>query len=418
MTPVRRRTRHTQHAQHTWIAALAFAAWAAVIGYRIDTKLMVSAEQSAEHWTMCDFQETLYYPAVAWLHGVNPYDPAFPDRYPVERRLPAYAPMGVLLHLPLALLPVKPAEAAYFFVTLALVLALAALTLRACGLPHDTAWVMALGTLMLIARPGHKSMLLGQSTMELALGVYLALIYSRDRPLLAAIGVALSTLKPQFGLPLLPLLLVTGAYRAVFGGLGLAIGLSLLVLARFGVAGPVSWWRSLLHTAAVVSRPSGMWFLRIDLSYAVRVLVGPHGSVVDLALALGTVAVAAFVVHRTCRQGPIVASALASTATCAAILLSNYHLTYDAIILTLPIVALLSGVGVAGVPRTIRIGLATLLLLPAVHYDLPMIQIFDALGLGAPWHMADAVANTMALTAALLGSALVAARARPPVSGR
>jgi hypothetical protein len=402
----------------TWIAVAAFALCAAVIGYRISTKLMVSAEQAPDNWMMCDFQGTLYYPAVAWLHGVNPYDPDFPEHYPVERRLPAYAPMGVLLHLPFALLPVRAAEGAYFLVTLALVLIMAALTLRACGLPHEPAWVLALGTLMLVARPGHKTMLLGQSTMELALGVYLALIYSRDRPFLAAIGVALTTLKPQFALPLLPPLLAARAYRAVFGGLALAVGLSLVVLARFGAAGPASWWRAVLYSTAVVSRPSGMWFLRIDLSYALRVLFGPHGVALDLALALGTVGVAAFVVYRTCRDGPIAASALALTATCTAILLSNYHLTYDAIVLTLPVVALLSGVGVANLAPATRLALAALLLVPAVHYDLPMARVFDALGLGGAWWTADAVANTTALAVAFVGSALLATRATSRVSGR
>jgi hypothetical protein len=404
--------------RRTWIAAAIFALWAAVIGYRISTKLMVSAEQGADHWTMCDFQGTLYYPAVAWLNGVNPYDPDFPEHYPVERRLPAYAPMGVLLHVPFALLPVRAAEGAYFLVTLALVLIMAALTLRACGLPHEPAWVFALGTLMLIARPGHKTMLLGQSTMELALGVYLALIYSRDRPFLAAIGVALTTLKPQFALPLLLPLLAARAYRAVFGGLALAAGLSLAVLARFGAAGPASWWRAVRHSAAAVSRPSEMWFLRIDLSYALRVVFGAHGAALDLALALGTVGGAAFVVYRTCRDGPIAASALALTATCTAILLSNYHLTYDAIVLTLPVVALLSGVGVAGLAPATRLALAVLLLVPAVHYDLPMARVFDTLGLGGRWWTADSVTNTTALAVAFVGSALLATRATSRVSGR
>jgi hypothetical protein len=130
------------------------------------------------------------------------------------------------------------------------------------------------------------------------------------------------------------------------------------------------------------------------------------------------VGVAAFVVYRTCRDGPIAASALALTATCTAILLSNYHLTYDAIVLTLPVVALLSGVGVANLAPATRLALAALLLVPAVHYDLPMARVFDALGLGGAWWTADAVANTTALAVAFVGSALLATRATSRVSGR
>jgi hypothetical protein len=84
----------------------------------------------------------------------------------------------------------------------------------------------------------------------------------------------------------------------------------------------------------------------------------------------------------------------------------------------LPVVALLSGVGVANLAPATRLALAALLLVPAVHYDLPMARVFDALGLGGAWWTADAVANTTALAVAFVGSALLATRATSRVSGR
>ena len=397
----------------TWIALAAFVVVAGIVAHRTATRLMVRPPQMPAQWTMCDFQGTLYYPAVAFLAGSNPYEPGFADAYPVERRLPAYGPLTVLLHLPLGLLPLPIAESVYFLLTLALVLVVAALTLRTCGLPSTPAWIFGLGTLMILSRPGHKNLLLGQSTMEVVLGIYLALIYTRDRPLVAALGLALTTMKPQFALPLVPLLLAARAYRVVAAGLASAAVLSLATLLPFGTAGILSWWQALVHSSTAAGQPSVMWFLRMDLGDALRVIFGAHGSLVDLAVATGTLALAAFTIHRVrLHDRPIAASALALTATCTAVLVSTYHLTYDAILLTLPVVALLAGLDADILPGGTRIVLAALLLLPAVHYDLPTGRVVDALGLGPQWRIGFAVANGVALSAALVLSAFAVRQRR------
>jgi Glycosyltransferase family 87 len=397
----------------TWIAVAAFVAVAGIVAHRATTRLMVRPPQMPEQWTMCDFQGTLYYPAVAFLAGSNPYDPAFADDYPVERRLPAYGPLTLLLHLPLGLLPLPIAETAYFLLTLALILVVAALTLRTCGLPSTSTWIFGLGTLMILSRPGHKNLLLGQSTMEVVLGIYLALIYTRDRPLVAALGLALTTMKPQFALPLVPLLLAARAYRVVTVGLAISAVLSLATLLPYGTAGMLSWWRALAHSSAAAGQPSAMWFLRMDLGDALRVIFGAHSGLVDLAVAASTLALAAFIIRRA-RLGdrPIAASALALTATCSAVLVSTYHLTYDAILLTLPVVALFAGLDADDVPPVTRLALAALLLLPAVHYDLPTGRVVDTLGLGPQWRIGFAVANGVALSAALVLSAFAVGQRR------
>lgn len=396
-----------------WIAVVAFAAVAAIVAYRTATRLMTYPPQMPGQWAMCDFQGTLYYPALAFLAGNNPYDPSFPDHYPVERRLPAYGPLTIVLHLPFALMPLPIAELLYFLVTLALILVLATLTLRVCGLPPSPTWILGLGTLMILSRPGHKNLLLGQSTMEVVLGVYLALIYTRDRPLVAALGLALTTMKPQFALPLVPLLLIARAYRVVAAGLAIAVGISLATLLPYGTAGILSWWQALAHSNAAAGQPSDMWFLRMDLGYALGLMFDAHGSLVDLAVAAAALALAAFTIRRVRRDDqPIAASALALTATCTAVLVSTYHLKYDAILLTLPVVALLAGLDADILPAAPRIALAALLLLPAIHYDLPTDRVVDALGLGQRWRTGFAVANGLALSAALVVSAFVAWRGR------
>jgi hypothetical protein len=147
----------------------------------------------------------------------------------------------------------------------------------------------------------------------------------------------------------------------------------------------------------------------MDLGSALRMIFGAYGSLVDLAVAASTLALAAFTIHRArLHDRPIAAAALALTATCTAVLISTYHLTYDAILLTRPVVALLAGLDADILPAVTRIALAALLVLPAVHYDLPTGRVVDALGLGPPWRTGFAVANGVALSTALALSACIA----------
>ena len=50
-----------------------------------------------------DFDETVYYPALAFANGENPYDPGYVSRYAVDNPFPPYAPITLLIHQPLTL---------------------------------------------------------------------------------------------------------------------------------------------------------------------------------------------------------------------------------------------------------------------------------------------------------------------------
>jgi hypothetical protein len=71
-----------------------------------------------------DFDIAVYYPARAFLDGLDPYDQsAYRAAYPVQAPLPPFLPATLLLHLPFGLLPPGPSAALYLGVTLILILA-------------------------------------------------------------------------------------------------------------------------------------------------------------------------------------------------------------------------------------------------------------------------------------------------------
>jgi hypothetical protein len=97
-----------------------------------------------------DFRDAVYYPVVAFTDGANPYDPGrYYRSYPVGQEFPLYSPVHLVVHLPLALVSLPKARAAYFGLNLALILVLAGVSLRLAGYRTELDGVFALGTLLL-----------------------------------------------------------------------------------------------------------------------------------------------------------------------------------------------------------------------------------------------------------------------------
>ena len=87
------------------VAALAFAAVVSLVAVRTFRELgLLGVPRDARHG-MQDFRDAVYYPVVSLLEGRNPYDAAdHLARYPVGSKFSLYAPLTLLLHLPLGLL--------------------------------------------------------------------------------------------------------------------------------------------------------------------------------------------------------------------------------------------------------------------------------------------------------------------------
>ncbi|MCC6764034.1 MAG: DUF2029 domain-containing protein [Deltaproteobacteria bacterium] len=387
----------------SWVAIAGFLAIVAASTHRAVERHAFAAHGDPGRWAMIDFRDTLYYPAVALRAGENPWAARFAHDHPVQRPLPPYGPVAVLAHWPLGLLPVHTAEAAYFLLTIGLTVALARVVCRACGLATGLPSILTLATLVLLSRPGQQNLLLGQCTLEIVLGCYLGLLHGARRPALGALGIVLASMKPQFALPLALLMLARGDLRAVAVGVAATGVLSLgTLLAAAGSDGPASWLTAIGRSSAAVADPAIGW-TRIDVGFLTgQVLALPARAGLAAGAAALLVGIAAFRRALATEAAAAAPRGLATALACLTILLPLYHIAYDALLLTWPIVALIT----AARPRT-HAALIALLLVPAVNY-VAAHGVVSGLTAGEPaWRIATGT-NAAALVAALVYAAWLA----------
>jgi hypothetical protein len=404
-------------AQLTAIAA--FACVAALLSYRAFLNLNVPGQPHAQYWALQDFRDAIYYPVVAFLSGHNPYDWAtYHNLYPVDVAFPPYSPLTLVIHLPLGLLPYETAELVYYAFTLALAVVLARLTLTACHLAADVAHVFGLAALILISRPGHVCLLAGTNTLTVVVAVYVALLLAKQRPWIAGLAVAVSTLKPTFGAPLMLLLLVRGDVRPVLigatvGGLVTACAIGVLAHAAGGVLPLLDSLRRDLP--AFDANPANVPLSTITRVDAIALLGHALGGAlpisVSLVIGLGIVALGAVAIHRLARHPDERAQRLATMLACMTILSCTYHQIYDALLLTWPLTLLAVGQWGLRVPLSpwLRWSLLALLAVPSVNY-LTSATAIAHLGInGAAWTAVTSL-NGGAVLLSLLICVVVALR--------
>jgi hypothetical protein len=189
-------------------AAALFALVLAVVTWRLERHLHVlGSEQDADRFGMIDFRDVIYFPTRAVLEGVNPYDS-------VGNTFPVYSPWLIALDSPLQLLPYRGAMLVYGIFNLILLFIVAKLALTVSNVRSGIAGTILLATLMLISRPGQSNFYYGQLALPMVLCAVVATEYSAKKPLVAALALALSTIKPTFGAPLLILLFSHRRYKA------------------------------------------------------------------------------------------------------------------------------------------------------------------------------------------------------------
>jgi hypothetical protein len=326
-----------------------------------------------------DFERAVYYPARAFLDGLDPYEQhAYLARYPIDAPFPPFLPATLLLHLPFGLLPPGLSGALYFLVTLALVFACARLALAFTERQVGAAEVIAVAALVLLSRPGRLVLRLGQLSFEPVIGTYMALYFAKRAPWLGGVGLFLALIKPTFGVPLGFLMLLRRQVRPIAIGAALSIVVNMAVV---GVliprAGGLTPFRSHLAATLQSSRMGivetdnpVMTSLRTDAASLLGRLQGrPLGSRAQALIALAVLASAAVVVGMsTGVRGPG-ADGLIAGFVCVAVLLSGYHQAYDLTLLTLPAVMLArSPPGEPLLHPAVRLILASLLLVLGVNY--------------------------------------------------
>lgn len=246
-----------------------------------------------------DFRDLIYGPGRYLLAGGNVYDPqAYTAATPGSPEFDPYAPAWLMLSVLFCGLPYLVGGLLYETFGLGVLLAFAATVARLARLPRLLPSTLALFCLFVLWYPTRAAA--SGSSLIVALGVLVAVECRRARPWLAAVGMALALVKPQFGLPVGVLMLAVGAWRPVVRGVALLVAASAPALAACVVAagGPGRFVDAVLRDAAYASSPDAATGLgspqqfRIDLLGIVSRLTGYVPSDwVELAVPVGTVAV-------------------------------------------------------------------------------------------------------------------------------
>jgi len=334
------------------LAALALALVTVVLFLRAQSLTGPNNLADAEVlWAFNDFRDSVYYPAVAFIDGVNPYDPqAYRAAYPVKT-FPLYSPLTLVIYAPLSILPIEAARWVYFWLTVGLYGVLAACLLRFAGRERGLAALLWLWALILASRPGHQNLLNGQTTAQVVLGVLLAVHYAGTRPVLAGLGILLASLKPTFGIPVVVLLLCQGHVRTVLASsaaiaLGIGAVLAVLGLQHGGVDSLIDAVRA--NLGAHGEHPSTnlvTGYARIDLAmFASRWSGWIPGTGAELLLGAGLLLTAGWALRWRNRAGlEHGMSTWSSMLICFAVPLCIYHQSYDALMLCIPAAALALG---------------------------------------------------------------------------
>ncbi len=398
-----------------WLVPFAlFLLAATMITLRTARHLNVAGRPDLPGYGLHDFRDVLYYPAVAVLDGHNPYDAAsFRSTYPVARPLAPYAPTMLLLHLPFGLLPYRLAEWTHFAMNLTLILCLAYVCLDACGLPAVPATTFGLGALILLGRPAHMTLYIGQCAAYLVLATYLALLLAERRPLLAGLALAVACAKPTFGLPLCVVLLVRGDRAPLVWGLGIAAVLAGVMVAVLAPAAGgvlpllVSIRESYARLMQDPSANAASSIIRLDAVALAGRLFGPTA---EGAATLAFLGIGAAAVWRIMQRGGADGRLRSACVACVMILACMYHQSYDGLLLTLPVVALASGrLGRGAAPPARALALFAMAV-PLINY-LATDTVVDALRVGAAGRALIGSVNGTALLVAFVALVLVTVRA-------
>ena len=336
-------------ARRGWGVALAlgaalFALAIAVLAERAGRLMNVPGSPDAVHWVMQDFRDAIYLPLRAVLDGANPYDVRrYVATYPVGQTFPPYSPFLLVAHAPLGALPAGVAQTAYLALNVLLTLGLAYVSLRLTG-GASLAQTMLLAGVVLLSRPGQFNVLVGQPTLLLVAGVYLALFWAPRRPGVAAVGLALTSMKPTYAVPLGLLMLARGDWRPLLiGGVLAVLGAVLGAIGPVLAAGGPAEFAALLPAnyaafALESSADPSVSLHRVDAGVIVSRLLGrPPGTPLEMGLFLAIVGIGALALRHSARND----LALSAGVACSTILACVYHASYDLVLLVLPAVALL-----------------------------------------------------------------------------
>jgi hypothetical protein len=177
------------------VAAAVVGAFSAARALRPAWEVPIPTGANLAEERLQDFRDATYYPIREFLAGGNPYDPAAMfEHWPVRQNFNLYQPYHLVLHLPLVL------------------------------------GTVVIAALLVTSQVGKAQLYVGQVNPLIAVGAAAALMARSRHPRVAALGLAVAWLKPQFGLPLAVLLFARGSRRVALSGTAIAAIASLPVV--------------------------------------------------------------------------------------------------------------------------------------------------------------------------------------------
>lgn len=346
------------------------------IGWRIVDRYQRPGRFDEVNQGYCDFHNGVYFPAVAFVERFSPYGSNFVRNFPVERPIPAYAPVVLLLHAPLAILDLRTAELVWFAIQVAMLWLVAWLSLRFADWPQQAWLVAGVAAGLAGSRSGYGTLFTGYFTFELVIGTLLA-VYAGHRPFLGGLGLALACIKPTSGIPLVLLMLARGQWKTVAVGVTLAGVGSLAAIGWVISDGTSISLLEQLHDSQRQHRedpnilPINTW-TRVDLLAVVSKWMDWRPTeAVHLAVMLPLLAwpMAALWRYRRSAEGRDEApEGLVAAAMLLSIMVSMYHHHYDLLVLAPVILAAIAGTsGWLRFPLA-RWGVALLCAFPLVNY--------------------------------------------------
>jgi hypothetical protein len=408
----------------TFLSVCAFLSVLLILCIRGAPLLNIPGNPTTSKWVLGDFRDVVYYPTTAFVRGENPYDEqTFPTNYPVRLPFSPYSPLLFLVHLPFPLMPHFFAQFVYSGISVGLTLVLAWCTLWMCKRRISVASVFGLGALFLACRPNYQNLLSGQISLEFVLAVYLALYLGASSPWIGAIAFAVATQKPTFGIPLLLILLIERRFRAAFRGVGIAaiatIVPTVVLVQSAGGIGPLvgSMLGSVGWKVGEFASPFPNWN-RLDGLAIIHELFGfwlsGTGQLVFFSAVMALAGAALVRVRRI--EGSNSADLYCLSIASLAILVAAYQHLYSAVLLVLPLTALVLGDSIPAkfkVEPALRCAMIGLLSVPMVNY-VSSWTVFRNLEPGSALWRALASINGATLLMAFVLYVLIPFRPRHP----
>ena len=245
-----------------------------------------------------------------------------------------YPPTFLPFCYPLGFLPYFPALLTWLSATAAVYLATARLWLREAGVSRPLLLLAAAFPPVLIA------MTHGQTSFLVAALLGLGAYGVRRWPVMAGACFGLATIKPQFGLLVPLVLLLTAEWRVIISAGATAVLLALAATIAFG---PEIWpqWLAVSGAAEAAMNDGAMGFAKMQSVFAASRLLGaPLGVAytLQIAAALAVVGSIGWAAWRR-RFTPALASAMLA----GALLVTPFVLDYDLVLLAFPLIWLVSG---------------------------------------------------------------------------